>query len=129
MFTVAWRLADGTAGDVEVRGRDRFSFGRHGCTVELDLPGLSREALVIRDTAPGPVVFRGQRDNGAFVALVTLLGQRRWLAEGTAANLTADANRVELHLAGEVVFTADISFGIRPRAFERLLPEAAPSAG
>ncbi|MEG9224547.1 hypothetical protein [Aeromicrobium sp. Sec7.5] len=128
MFTVAWRLADGTAGDVEMRGRDRFSFGRHGCTVELDRPGLSREALIVRDTAPGPVVFRGQRDNGAFVALVTLLGQRRWLAEGTAANLTAEANRVELHLGGEVVFTADVSFGIRPRTFDRLLPDVTPSA-
>ncbi|WP_229052666.1 hypothetical protein [Aeromicrobium sp. Leaf350] len=128
MFTVSWRLADGATGDVEVRGRDRFSFGRHGCTVDLDVPGLSREALVIRDTAPGPVVFRGQRDNGAFVALVTLLGQRRWIEQGTAANLTADVNRVELHLGGEVVFLADVSFGIRPRTFERLLPEPAPTA-
>ena len=129
MFTVAWRMADGTAGDVEVRGRDRFSFGRRGCTVDLDLPGLSGEALVVRDTAPGPVVFRGQRDNGAFVAVVTLLGQRRWLEVGTAANLTADANRIELHLGGEVVFTADVSFGIRPRTFDRFLPEAAAPAG
>jgi hypothetical protein len=128
MFTVSWRLADGSVGDVEVRGRDRFSFGRQGCTVTAVLPGLSREALVIRDTAPGPVVFRGQRGNGAFVALVSLLGQRRWIEEGTAANVTADANRVELHLGGEVVFTADVSFGIRPRPFDRLLPEATQPA-
>ena len=47
---------------------------------------------------------------------------------GTAANLTADANRIELHLGGEVAFTADVSFGIRPRTFDRLLPEVAPSA-
>ena len=72
MFTVTWKTASGDSGEVELVGDDKWTFGRSGGaeenTVAIDNPAVSRTALVIRDRGPGPVVFRGQKDNGAKVA-------------------------------------------------------------
>jgi len=123
MITVMWRTADGASGETQLDGDDKWTFGRAGgaeeLTVEIDHPLISRTALVIRDSGPGPVVFRGQRDNGATVALVSVIGSTTWLEEGTAGNLSAEENRVELSLDGEVLLTVDVEFADRGSVVER----------
>ncbi len=118
-----WRTADGETGQAELSGDDKWTFGRTGGadepTVGVDHPLVSRTALVIRDSGPGPVVFRGQRDNGAKVSLVSVIGSVTWLDEGTAGNLTAEENRVELSLDGEVLVTVDVEFDQRGSVVER----------
>lgn len=131
MITVTWKTAEGETGEVELVGDDKWTFGRiDGAevpTVGVDHPLVSRNALVIRDSGPGPVVFRGQRDNGAKVALVSVIGSVTWLDEGTAGNLSAEENRVELSLDGEVLVTVDVSFDHRGSVVER--QEAATDPG
>ena len=109
-----WKTAAGESGETRLSGDDKWTFGRTGGaeapTVGVDNPLVSRTALVIRDAGPGPVVFRGQRDNGAKVALVSVIGSVTWLGEGTAGNLTAEENRVELSLDDEVLVTIDVEF-------------------
>ncbi len=118
-----WKTAAGESGEVQLSGDDKWTFGRTGGadepTVGVDHPLVSRTALVIRDSGPGPVVFRGQRDNGAKVALVSVIGSVTWLDEGTAGNLTAEENRVELSLDGEVLVTVDVEFDQRGSVVER----------
>ncbi|MCW2831554.1 MAG: hypothetical protein JWP31_2246 [Aeromicrobium sp.] len=123
MITVTWQTADGDSGEVALDGDDKWTFGRTGGaeapTVGVDHPLISRTALVIRDAGPGPVVFRGQRDNGAKVALISVIGSTTWLDEGTAGNLSAEENRVELSLDDEVVITVDVEFDSRGTVVER----------
>jgi hypothetical protein len=123
VITVMWKTATGEAGETRLSGDDKWTFGRSGGadepTVGIDHPLISRTALVIRDSGPGPVVFRGQRDNGARVALVSLIGSVTWLDEGTAGNLTAEENRVELSLDDEVLVTIDVEFDQRGTVVER----------
>ncbi len=69
---------------------------------------------MIRDSGPGPVVFRGQIDNGAKVALISVIGSTTWLDEGTAGNLSAEENRVEFSMGDEVLVTVDVDVR-RPR--------------
>lgn len=118
-----WKTAAGETGEVQLSGDDKWTFGRTGGadepTVGVDHPLVSRTALVIRDSGPGPVVFRGQRDNGAKVSLVSVIGSVTWLDEGTAGNLTAEENRVELSLDGEVLVTVDVEFDQRGSVVER----------
>ena len=118
-----WKTAAGESGEVQLSGDDKWTFGRTGGadepTVGVDHPLVSRTALVIRDSGPGPVVFRGQRDNGAKVALVSVIGSVTWLDEGTAGNLTAEENRVELSLDGEVLVTVDVECDQRGSVVER----------
>ena len=118
-----WTTADGESGETRLSGDDKWTFGRTGGadepTVGVDDPLVSRTALVIRDSGPGPVVFRGQRDNGAKVALVSVIGSVTWLDEGTAGNLTAEENRVELSLDGRVLVTVDVEFDQRGSVVER----------
>ena len=118
-----WKTAAGESGEVQLSGDDKWTFGRTGGadepTVGVDHPLVSRTALVIRDSGPGPVVFRGQRDNGAKVALVSVIGSVTWLDEGTAGNLTAEENRVELSLDDEVLVTVDVEFDQRGSVVER----------
>ena len=85
----------------------------------VDNPAVSRTALVIRDAGPGPVVFRGQIDNGAKVALVSVIGSITWLDEGTAGNLTAEENRVEFSINDEVLVTIDVEFEQRGTVVQR----------
>lgn len=118
-----WKTAAGETGEARLSGDDKWTLGRAGggedLTVEIDNPLVSRTALVIRDAGPGPVVFRGQRDNGAKVALVSLIGSTTWLDEGTAGNLSAEENRVELSLNDEVLVTVDVEFDQRGSVIER----------
>ena len=123
MITVTWKTVTGETGETQLHGDDKWTFGRADGgdepTVSVDNPLVSRAALVIRDAGPGPVVFRGQRDNGASVALISVIGSTTWLEEGTAGNLSAEENRVELSLDGEVLITVDVDFEDRGSVVER----------
>jgi hypothetical protein len=124
VITVTWKTAAGESGESKLSGDDKWTFGRasggaDAPTVGVDHPLVSRTALVIRDSGPGPVVFRGQRDNGAKVALVSLIGSVTWLDEGTAGNLTVEENRVQLWLDDEVLVTVDVEFDDRGSVVER----------
>lgn len=123
MITVMWKTAEGETGEVVLDVDDKWTFGRAGgvedLTVTVDNPAVSRTALVIRDSGPGPVVFRGQTDNGAKVALVSVIGSIVWLDEGTAGNLTAEENRVEFSINDEVLITIDVEFEQRGSVVER----------
>ncbi|MBC7632187.1 hypothetical protein [Aeromicrobium sp.] len=120
---MTWKTADGNSGQMVVDADHKWTFGRAGGpdapTVGVDNPLISRAALVIRDAGPGPVVFRGQRDNGARVALISVIGSITWLDEGTAGNLSAEENRVELSLNDEVLVTVDVDFEQRGSVVER----------
>lgn len=119
---MTWKTAAGE-GQTQLSGDDKWTFGRAGAgeepTVAVDHPLVSRTALVIRDAGPGPVVFRGQRDNGATVALIARSGEIRWLDEGTAGNLSAEENRVELSIGDETLVTVDVGFDDRGTVVER----------
>lgn len=123
MITVTWKTAAGETGELQLEGDDKWTLGRAGgdesLTVALDHPLLSRTALVIRDAGPGPVVFRGQRDNGAKVALLGVDGTTTWLDEGTAGNLSTEAHRIELSLADETLITIEVAFDDRGTVVER----------
>ena len=123
MFTVTWKTANGESGEVVLVDDDKWTFGRAGGaeenTVSTDDPAVSRTALVIRDSGPGPVVFRGQIDNGAKVALISVIGSTTWLDEGTAGNLSAEENRVEFSMGDEVLVTVDVTFDNRGSVIER----------
>lgn len=120
---MAWKTGAGETGEVVLEADDKWTFGRSGGadepTVSVDDPAVSRTALVIRDSGPGPVVFRGQRDNGAKVALISVIGSTTWLDEGTAGNLSAEENRVEFTMGDEVLVTVDVSFDVRGTVIER----------
>ena len=120
---MTWKTSDGKNGETQLSGDDKWTVGRVGGadepTVAIDNPLVSRTALVIRDAGPGPVVFRGQRDNGAKVALIGVIGSVTWLDEGTAGNLTAEENRVELSIDDEVLITVDVEFDHRGTVVER----------
>lgn len=123
MFTVTWKTADDQSGSVVLVGDDKWSFGRAGGaetpTVVSDNPLVSRTALVIRDSGPGPVVFRGQRDNGAHVTLINVDGHTTWLDEGTAGNLSPLEHRVEFTMRGELLISIDVIFDDRGSVVER----------
>jgi hypothetical protein len=123
VITVTWKTASGESGETQLSGDEKWTFGRAGgaedLTVAADNPLVSRTALVIRDSGPGPVVFRGQRDNGAKVALISVIGSTTWLDEGTAGNLSAEENRVELSIDDEVLVTVDVDFADRGSVVER----------
>ncbi len=123
VFTVTWKTADGESGEKVLVGDDKWTFGRAGGaeenTVSTNDPAVSRTALVIRDSGPGPVVFRGQIDNGAKVAVISVIGSTTWLEEGTAGNLSAEENRVEFSMGDEVLVTVDVTFDDRGSVVER----------
>lgn len=124
VINVLWSLASGEKGEVQLQGARKWTFGRGSIgtdpyTVGLDDPNISRSALVIRDSGPGPVVFRGQRDNGAEVGLVQSTGSTIWLEEGSAQNLTAEAHRIEFYTGGNLVLTVNVSFDERLSVVER----------
>ena len=124
VITVLWNLASGEQGEVQLEGAQRWTFGRGDAgadrfALRIDDNNVSRSALVIRDSGPGPVVFRGQRDNGAEVGLVQASGSTIWLDEGTAQNLTGQAHRVEFYTGGNLVLTVNVTFDERPTVLER----------
>jgi len=123
MLTVKWELASGETGQVAVGDGDKWSFGRVGAdeppTVVTDDPRVSRNALTVRDSGPGPVVFRGQRGDAVRIAVVTVDGSERPIPEGTAYLLGEDARRIEVVADGELMMTVQVLFDLRPTVKER----------
>lgn len=122
MLIVRYELSDGTFGEDMVLAGQRWIFGRPvgevSPSVAVEDRRVSRTSLVVRDSGPGPVVFRGQRGDAA-VGLISTVGTTQWLEEGTAGNLTPDARRVAMHVGGEHVITMEIEFADRPSVAER----------
>jgi hypothetical protein len=123
MLTVKWELASGETGQLAVEDGDKWSFGRVGGeeppTVVTDDPRISRNALTIRDSGPGPVVFRGQRGDAVGITVVSVDGSERAIPEGTAYLLDEDARRIELSVDGELALTVRVLFDLRPTVKER----------
>ena len=123
MLIVRYFLASGESGEHVIVGDDKWSFGRPGTeeppTIATDDTRISRNALVIRDSGPGPVVFRGQRGDAARVGLISADGSTEWLSESKAGHLTDDARKVEFHLGDEHVITVEVEFADRGTVKER----------
>jgi len=123
MLTVKWELASGETGQIAVGNDDKWSFGRVGGeeppTVVTDDPRISRNALTIRDSGPGPVIFRGQRGDAVSITVVSADGSERPIPEGTAYLLGEDARRIELDVEGVRVLTVRVLFDLRPTVKER----------
>jgi hypothetical protein len=130
VLIVRYEVSDGRSGEDVVLVDQKWSFGRFGGeetpTVETDDRRVSRGALVIRDSGPGPVVFRGQRGEQARVGLVSDDGSTEWLEEGKAGNLTATARRVTFDLDDENVLTLEVDFADRGSVVERQQQAAQP---
>ena len=79
MLTVKWELASGESGQIALDNEDKWSFGRVGAeeppTVVTEDPRISRNALTVRDSGPGPVVFRGQRGDAVSIRVVNVDGK------------------------------------------------------
>ncbi|HJR89403.1 MAG TPA: hypothetical protein VJ782_04510 [Aeromicrobium sp.] len=123
MLTVKWQLASGEAGQIAVENDDKWSFGRVGAeeppTVVTDDPRISRNALTIRDSGPGPVVFRGQRGDAVGIRVISVDGSERQIPEGTAYLLDEHARRIEVLVEGELMLTVQVLFDLRPTVKER----------
>lgn len=123
MLIVRYSLADGTVGEDIVHGDRKWVFGRPGGGEEPDVsvsdPRVSRSALVVRDSGPGPVVFCGQRGTQARVGLVDTEGSTTWLEEGTAGNLTDSAHTVVLVVDETELVRIDVDFADRGSVVER----------
>jgi hypothetical protein len=123
MLTVKWQLASGETGQIAVENDAKWSFGRVGAdeppTVVTEDPRISRNALTIRDSGPGPVVFRGQRGDAVSITVVSVDGSERQIPEGTAYLLNEDARRIELVADGELMLTVQVLFDLRPSVKER----------
>jgi hypothetical protein len=123
MLTVKWELASGESGQVAVEDDDKWSFGRVGAdeppTVVTDDPRISRNALTIRDSGPGPVIFRGQRGDAVGIRVISVDGSERPIPEGTAYLLDENARRIEVTVEGALMLTVQVLFDLRPTVKER----------
>ena len=123
MLTVKWELASGETGQIALENDDKWSFGRVGAdeppTVVTEDPRISRNALTIRDSGPGPVIFRGQRGDAVSITVVSVDGSERPIPEGTAYLLGEDARRIEVVADGALVMTVQVLFDLRPSVKER----------
>lgn len=123
MLSVRWSLASGESGQRVLGQDEKWSFGRSGGdevpTVVTENPRISRNALTIRDSGPGPVGFRGQRGEGVSVALLGADGSAQEIPEGTAVNLTADANRIAVAIDGRRELVVEVDFEPRLSVKER----------
>jgi len=125
VITVHWQLAGQEPEQCELGPDEKWEFGREADpqaahSVTMDEPALSRSALVVRDSGPGPLVFRGQRDNGMRVEVVSDDGQSTPLEEGLAHHLTADARTIVVGLKRDEPFvTVTVDFENRGSVVER----------
>jgi hypothetical protein len=123
VLIVRYRLSSGVSGEHVLVGDDKWSFGRPGAdeppTVSTDDSRISRNALVIRDSGPGPVVFRGQRGDNARVGLISTDGTTEWLSESKAGHMTDEARRVDFHLGDEHIITIEVDFADRGSVKQR----------
>jgi hypothetical protein len=128
VLIVKYHLGSGESGEDVVVGDHKWSFGRPGSdeppTVSTDDSRISRNALVIRDSGPGPVVFRGQRGEAARIGLVSADGSTEWLSESKAGHMTDDARRVEFHLGEEHIITVVVDFADRGSVKQRQRQQA-----
>ena len=132
MLIVKYHLSSGESGEDVLVGDDKWSFGRPGTeeppTVPTDDSRISRNALVIRDSGPGPVVFRGQRGETARIGLISADGSTEWLSEAKAGHMTDDARRVEFHLGEELILTVEVDFADRGSVKQRQRQQALDEA-
>jgi hypothetical protein len=123
MLTVKWELASGETGQAELDPEDKWTFGRPGGdeppTLAIDDIRVSRNALTIRDSGPGPVVFSGQRGDAVRVVVVSADGTERPITEGTATHLGEDARRIDVAASDEVLLRVQVFFDLRPSVKER----------
>jgi hypothetical protein len=123
VLSVRWSLASGESGQRVLGQDEKWSFGRSGGdevpTVVTENPRISRNALTIRDSGPGPVGFRGQRGEGVSVALLGADGSAQEIPEGTAVNLTVDANRIAVAIDGRRELVVEVDFEPRLSVKER----------
>jgi hypothetical protein len=128
VLIVKYHLSSGETGEDVLVGDAKWTFGRPGSdeppTVKTDDNRISRNALVIRDSGPGPVVFRGQRGEAARVGLISADGTTEWLAESSAGHMTEKARRVEFHLGDEHVITVEVDFADRGTVKQRQREQA-----
>lgn len=128
MLIVKYHLGSGESGEDVLVGDDKWSFGRPGAdeppTVPTDDSRISRNALVIRDSGPGPVVFRGQRGDAARIGLISADGTTEWLSESKAGHMTDEARRVEFHLGEEHIITVVVDFADRGTVKQRQRQQA-----
>ncbi len=128
MLIVKYHLGSGESGEDVLVGDDKWSFGRPGAdeppTVATDDSRISRNALVIRDSGPGPVVFRGQRGDAARIGLISADGTTEWLSESKAGHMTDEARRVEFHLGEEHIITVVVDFADRGTVKQRQRQQA-----
>ena len=133
MLIVRFRLSSGVSGEDVLVGDDKWSFGRPGAdeppTVSTDDSRISRNALVIRDSGPGPVVFRGQRGDNARVGLISTDGTTEWLSESKAGHMTDEARRVDFHLGDEHIITIEVDFADRGSVKQRQRQQAEEAQG
>lgn len=132
MLIVRYHLSSGESGENVLVGDDKWSFGRPGTeeppTVPIDDSRISRNALVIRDSGPGPVVFRGQRGDVARIGLISADGSTEWLSEAKAGHMTDEARRVEFHLGDEHIITVEVDFADRGTVKQRQRQQAKEEA-
>ncbi len=123
MLIVKYHLSSGETGEDVLVGDAKWTFGRPGSdeapNVTTDDPRISRNALVIRDSGPGPVVFRGQRGDNARIGLVSADGSTEWLLESKAGHMSDEARRVEFYLGDEHVLTLEVDFADRGTVKQR----------
>jgi hypothetical protein len=123
VLIVRYHLSSGESGEDVLVGDAKWSFGRPGTeeppTVPTDDSRISRNALVIRDSGPGPVVFRGQRGDVARIGLISADGSTEWLSEAKAGHMTDEARRVEFHLGDEHIITVEVEFADRGSVKQR----------
>jgi hypothetical protein len=128
VLIVKYHLGSGESGEDVLVGDDKWSFGRPGAdeppTVATDDSRISRNALVIRDSGPGPVVFRGQRGDAARIGLISADGTTEWLSESKAGHLTDEARRVEFHLGEEHIISVEVDFADRGTVKQRQRQQA-----
>ena len=123
MLTVKWELASGDSGQADLDPDDKWTFGRVGGdeppTLATDDIRVSRNALTIRDSGPGPVVFCGQRGDGVRVVVVSADGTERPITEGTAVHLGEEARRIDVAAGDELLLKVQVLFDLRPTVKER----------
>lgn len=132
MLIVRYHLSSGESGEDVLVGDAKWSFGRPGTeeppTVPTDDSRISRNALVIRDSGPGPVIFRGQRGDVARIGLISADGSTEWLSEAKAGHMTDEARRVEFHLGDEHIITVEVEFADRGSVKQRQRQQAKEEA-
>ena len=132
MLIVKYHVSSGETGEDVLVGDAKWTFGRPGGdeqpTVKTDDSRISRNALVIRDSGPGPVVFRGQRGDAARVGLISTDGSTEWLSEAKAGHMTDEARRVEFHLGDEHIITVEVDFADRGSVKQRQRQQAQAEA-